>query len=571
MNYAIVFRLLGYILMIEGTLLLLPAVTSLLYAEWAVMGVFLLTAAISAALGFALRTIKPRSKVFYMREGFTATALSWITISIMGAVPFVLTGCIPNPVDAMFETVSGFTTTGASILPGVEGLPNGILFWRSFTHWIGGMGVLVFLLSLLPLTGGSHVNLMKAESPGPQVDKLVPKVQSTAKILYGIYFALTVVEFCFLLAGGMNVFNSLLTAFGTAGTGGFGFKNDSFASFSPYIQWVVTIFMILFGVNFNAYFLLLLRRFRRAASSEEVRAYLAIILAAVAVITVNIRSLYGTFGEALRHAAFQVGSIITTTGFSSCDFDLWPTLAKEVLVLLMFVGACAGSTGGGIKESLLQLLAQRLAHQEEAAHLDAAAGAARTGTHEHQQHQHLFCQRGPEVEITAGKAGGGNDGADLWPTLAKEVLVLLMFVGACAGSTGGGIKVSRFLLLGKTLGKELKQALHPQVVAPVRMDGKLVNHETIRTTNVFLAAYIFIFAASFMLVSLDGFDMVTNFTSIAATLNNIGPGLNQVGPMMNFGAYSNFAKLVLIFDMLAGRLEIFPMLVLFLPDAWRRF
>ena len=461
-------------------LLLLPAVTSLIYAEWAVMGVFLLTAAISAALGFALRTIKPRSKVFYMREGFAATALSWITISIMGAVPFVLTGCIPNPVDAMFETVSGFTTTGASILPGVEGLPNGILFWRSFTHWIGGMGVLVFLLSLLPLTGGSHVNLMKAESPGPQVDKLVPKVQSTAKILYGIYFALTVVEVCFLLAGGMNVFDSLLTAFGTAGTGGFGFKNDSFASFSPYIQWVVTIFMILFGVNFNAYFLLLLRRFRRAASSEEVRAYFAIILAAVAVITVNIRSLYGTFGEALRHAAFQVGSIITTTGFSSCDFDLWPTLAKEVLVLLMFVGACAGSTGGGIK-------------------------------------------------------------------------------------------VSRFLLLGKTLGKELKQALHPQVVAPVRMDGKLVNHETIRTTNVFLAAYIFIFAASFMLVSLDGFDMVTNFTSIAATLNNIGPGLNQVGPMMNFGAYSNFAKLVLIFDMLAGRLEIFPMLVLFLPDAWRRF
>ena len=342
------------------------------------------------------------------------------------------------------------------------------------------MGVLVFLLSLLPLTGGSHVNLMKAESPGPQVDKLVPKVQSTAKILYGIYFALTVVELCFLLAGGMNVFDSLLTAFGTAGTGGFGFRNDSFAGFSPYIQWVVTIFMILFGVNFNAYFLLLLRRFRRAASSEEVRAYFAIILAAVAVITVNIRSLYGTFGEALRHAAFQVGSIITTTGFSSCDFDLWPTLAKEVLVLLMFVGACAGSTGGGIK-------------------------------------------------------------------------------------------VSRFLLLGKTLGKELKQALHPQVVAPVRMDGKLVNHETIRTTNVFLAAYIFIFAASFMLVSLDGFDMVTNFTSIAATLNNIGPGLNQVGPMMNFGAYSNFAKLVLIFDMLAGRLEIFPMLVLFLPDAWRRF
>ena len=479
MNYAIVFRLLGYILMIEGTLLLLPAVTSLIYAEWAVMGVFLLTAAISAALGFALRTIKPRSKVFYMREGFAATALSWITISIMGAVPFVLTGCIPNPVDAMFETVSGFTTTGASILPGVEGLPNGILFWRSFTHWIGGMGVLVFLLSLLPLTGGSHVNLMKAESPGPQVDKLVPKVQSTAKILYGIYFALTVVEFCFLLAGGMNVFNSLLTAFGTAGTGGFGFKNDSFASFSPYIQWVVTIFMILFGVNFNAYFLLLLRKFNRAIS-EEVRGYFAIILVAIGIITANIYSLYNSFGEAVRQAAFQVGSIITTTGFSSCDFDLWPTLSKEILVVLMFIGACAGSTGGGIK-------------------------------------------------------------------------------------------VSRLLILGKTLGKELKQALHPQVVAPVRMDGKLLNHETIRTTNVFMGAYFFIFVVSFLLISLDGFDMVTNFTAIAATLNNIGPGLAQVGPMMNFGSFTNPAKLVMIFDMLAGRLEIFPMLVLFLPDTWRRF
>ena len=480
MNYAIVFRLLGYILMIEGVLLLLPAATSLIYAEWAVMGVFLLTAAISAALGLGLRTIKPRSKVFYMREGFAATALSWIAISIVGAVPFVLTGCIPNPVDALFETVSGFTTTGASILPAVEGLPNGILLWRSFTHWIGGMGVLVFLLSLLPLTGGSHVNLMKAESPGPQVDKLVPKVQSTAKILYGIYFCLTVLEVGFLLAGGMSVFESILTAFGTAGTGGFGFKNDSFASFSPYIQWVVTIFMILFGVNFNAYFLLLMRRFRRAAASEEVRGYFLMILIAIAIITANIHSMYNGVGEALRHAAFQVGSIVTTTGFSSCDFDLWPTLSKEILVMLMFVGACAGSTGGGIK-------------------------------------------------------------------------------------------VSRVLILGKTLGKELKQALHPQVVAPIRMDGKLINHETIRTTNVYMAAYLFIFTVSLFLVSLDGFDMVTNFTSVAATLNNIGPGLNQVGPMMNFGGFSNFAKLVLIFDMLAGRLEIFPMLVLFLPDTWRKF
>ena len=480
MNYAIVLRLLSYILLTEGALLLLPAVASLCYGEWFVMGVFLFTAALSALAGALFHRVKAKSQIFYMREGFVTTALCWLLISVVGAVPFVLTGCIPNPVDALFETVSGFTTTGASILPAVADLPKGILFWRSFTHWVGGMGVLVFLLSLLPLTGGSHVNLMKAESPGPQVDKLVPKVQSTAKILYGIYLALTVIEFIFLLFGRMSVFDAMLTAFGTAGTGGFGFRNDSFASFSPYIQWVVTIFMILFGVNFNAYFLLLMRRFRRAAASEEVRAYFLIIAVAVGIITCNIYSLYNGPGEAPRHAAFQAGSIITTTGFSSCDFDLWPTLSKEILVMLMFVGACAGSTGGGIK-------------------------------------------------------------------------------------------VSRLLLLGKSLKKELKQALHPQVVAPIRMDGKLVNHETIRATNVYVAAYIFIFAASFLLISLDGFDMVTNFTAIAATLNNIGPGLNQVGPMMNFSGYSNPAKLVMIFDMLAGRLEIFPMLVLFLPDTWRRF
>ena len=297
MNYAIVLRLLSYILYCEAALLLLPAMASLIYGEWMVLGVFLLTAALSAVAGALLHRIKPKSQIFYMREGFATTALCWLLISVVGAVPFVLTGSIPNPVDAMFETVSGFTTTGASILPAVEDLPRGILFWRSFTHWIGGMGVLVFLLSLLPLTGGSHVNLMKAESPGPQVDKLVPKVQSTAKILYGIYFLLTVLEFMFLIAGRMPVFEALLTSFGTAGTGGFGFRNDSFASMSPYVQWVVTIFMILFGVNFNAYFLLLMRRFRRAAASEEVRAYFVIIGVAVAIITANIYSMYNAWAR----------------------------------------------------------------------------------------------------------------------------------------------------------------------------------------------------------------------------------------------------------------------------------
>ena len=479
MNKAMIRYILGYVLSILALLLLLPCLVALIYQEMEGFH-YLAVAAFGALLGYLMIRKKPEDTVFHLKEGCIATALSWIVMSLYGCLPFWISGEIPSFTDALFETISGFTTTGSSILSDVEALSHCALFWRSFTHWIGGMGVLVFLLSLLPLTGGSHVNLMKAESPGPQVDKLVPKVQSTAKILYGIYFGLTVIEFVFLLFGGMPVFEALLTSFGTAGTGGFGFRNDSFASMSPYVQWVVTIFMILFGVNFNAYFLLLMRRFRRAAASEEVRAYFVIIGVAVVIITANIYSMYNGLSEALRHAAFQVGSIITTTGFSSCDFDLWPTLSKEILVMLMFVGACAGSTGGGIK-------------------------------------------------------------------------------------------VSRLLLMGKTVGKELKQALHPQVVAPVRMDGKVVNHETIRATNVFVAAYIFIFAASFFLISLDGFDMVTNFTAIAATLNNIGPGLAQVGPMMNFGSYSNPAKLVMIFDMLAGRLEIFPMLVFFMPDTWRRF
>lgn len=480
MNYAIVFRLLGYIFLITGGLLLAPALCSVIYGEWSVVAVFLIIAALCAVIGLCLRTIKPKSKIFYMREGFATTALTWIVISVMGSLPFIFTGCIPNPFDALFETVSGFTTTGASILSEVESLPKGILFWRSFTHWIGGMGVLVFLLSLLPLTGGSHVNLMKAESPGPQVDKMVPKVQSTAKILYGIYIVLTIILIGFLLAGGQSLFDALLTAFGTAGTGGFGFKNDSFASYSPYIQWVVTIGMILFGVNFNAYFLILLRRVKAAAALEEVRGYFAIILASIVVITVNISSMYSSLGEAVRHAAFQVGSIITTTGYSSCDFDLWPALSKEILVLLMFIGACAGSTGGGMK-------------------------------------------------------------------------------------------VSRVLIAAKTISKHLKEALHPQVVAPVRMDGKILSSDTIRSTQVYFSAYFIIFAASVLLVSLDGFDMVTNFTAVASAFNNIGPGLAQVGPMANFGIYSNFSKFVMTLDMLAGRLELFPLLALFVPDTWRRF
>ena len=479
MNYSMISYILGWIFNFEAAFMILPGITAIIYREKNGLA-FLITMLICLTIGIPLTRRKRKSKVFHAKEGAVTVALSWLVLSIAGALPFIISGSIPHPIDAIFETVSGFTTTGASILSDVEALSHCMLIWRSFTHWIGGMGVLVFILCLLPLTGGYHMNLMKAESPGPSVSKLVPKVQSTAKILYTIYIILTIVEIIFLLIGKMPLFDTLCLSFGTAGTGGFGIKNDSIASYSTYNQVVITVFMILFGINFNAYYLLLTKKVMQAAKNEEVRYYLGIIGLAIVAIAINTREMFTSFGRAFQQAAFQVGSIITTTGFSSCDFDLWPTLSKEILVVLMFIGACAGSTGGGIK-------------------------------------------------------------------------------------------VSRLLILGKTLGKELKQALHPQVVAPVRMDGKLLNHETIRTTNVFMGAYFFIFVVSFLLISLDGFDMVTNFTAIAATLNNIGPGLAQVGPMMNFGSFTNPAKLVMIFDMLAGRLEIFPMLVLFLPDTWRRF
>ena len=480
MNYAIVFRLLGYILLCEGGLMAFPAAVSVLYGEWDILGVFLFTIALCLVIGGLLTRIKPRSKIFYMRESCVTAALTWIVISIMGAVPFVLSGAIPDPIGALFETVSGFTTTGASVLADVESLPMGILFWRSFTHWIGGMGILVFLLAVLPLTGGSHVNLMKAESPGPQVEKMVPSVQATAKILYTIYLGMTILQILFMLAGGCPLMDTLLITFGTAGTGGFGVRNDSMASYSVYIQVVVTVFMILFGVNFSAYFYLMRRKWRKAAAIEEVRWYLGVVFAAIALISWNIRDLFPNLLTAIQQAAFQVGSIITTTGFSSCDFDQWPSFAKSILVVLMFIGACAGSTGGGMK-------------------------------------------------------------------------------------------ISRFMILAKSIRKEIAQTLHPNVVAPVRVDGKPLDQDTLRSTNVFMAAYFIIFGASVLLVSLDGQGLVTNFTAVAATFNNIGPGLEGVGPMANFRLYSGFSKLVLTVDMLAGRLELFPLLMLFVPETWKKF
>ena len=480
MNFSIVKRIIGYVLVFVAVLMVLPCIVAVIYQEregWS----FVITAALCLLLGFLIMRKKPENRVFYVKEGFVAVALSWIIMSVMGSLPFLITGTITNPIDAMFETVSGFTTTGSSVLSDVEAVSKSVLFWRSFTHWIGGMGVLVFLLSLLHMTGGgSHINLMKAESPGPSVSKLVPTVQSTAKILYIIYLAMTVLEVVFLLIGKMPLFDALTITFGTAGTGGFGIKNDSLAGYSPYLQIVVTVFMILFGVNFSAYFLLLRRKVKQAFSMEEVRWYLLIILASIALITLSVRDMYGSVGEAARHAAFQVGSIITTTGYASTDFNLWPEVPRTILVLLMFIGACAGSTGGGIK-------------------------------------------------------------------------------------------VSRLVILVKTIKKELHTFLHPRSLKKLKMDGHTLEHETVRATNVFLIAYVLIFSFSVLLVAFDGNDLITNFTAVASALNNIGPGLELVGPMGNFGLFSNGAKLVLIFDMLAGRLEIFPLLLLFVRDTWKKF
>ncbi len=463
--------------MIEGVLFLIPCLTALIYLETEGF-YYLAVALICILIGWIMRRKKPANNVFYLKEGCVTTALSWIFLSFFGCLPFVFTGEIPFLPDALFETISGFTTTGASILSDVEALSHCSIIWRSFTHWIGGMGVLVFLLAIIPMSGGSHINLMRAESPGPSVGKLVPKVKSTAQILYIIYFTMTAIEFIFLLVGRMPVFDAINTSFGTAGTGGFGIKNDSMASYSPYIKWVVTIFMILFGVNFNAYYLILFKQFKKAIKMEEVKCYFMIILASILVIFINIVKTYTNVFKAFTDAAFQVGSIITTTGYSTTDFDLWP------------------------------------------------------GT-------------------------------------SKTILVMLMFVGACAGSTGGGIKVSRFLIMFKTVVKELRSYIHPKSIQKIKMDDKPVPHEVVRSVNVYGITFITIFAASIFLLSLDGKDLITNFTAVATTLNNIGPGLNLVGPTRNFDLFSPFAKFVLMFDMLAGRLELFPLLILFHPTIWK--
>lgn len=478
MNYSIISYILGWVLTIESIFMFIPCIVAAIYREKEGFA-FLIVALLCLAIGLLRIRKKTKSQVFYAKEGFVTVALSWIIMSIFGALPFVINRDIPSFTDALFETISGFTTTGASILSDVEALSHCSLFWRSFTHWIGGMGVFVFLLAILPLTGGYNMHLMRAESPGPSVGKFVPKVRETAKILYAIYIVMTLVEIILLLFAGMPLFDSLTVSFGTAGTGGFGIKNTSIADYNMVIQAIISIFMILFGVNFGAYFLLLGNNKKDAFKLEEVHWYLIIIAGAVAIITINTKDMFHNLFTAFHHALFQVASVITTTGYSTTDFDLWPQLSRAVLVIVMFIGACAGSTGGGIK-------------------------------------------------------------------------------------------VSRIIILVKSVKQELGYFIHPRSVKVIKMDNKPLSAKSIRGVNAFFVTYTLIFVASLLIITFDNFDLVTNFTAVTATLNNIGPGLKLVGPTGNFGIFSPVAKYILMFDMLAGRLELYPILLLFTPSVWKK-
>ena len=471
----IIVKMLG----VEGAVLLIPAFVAFLYGESDVIQ-FLIVSAVLGAIFFIFGRKRPENKVIYAKEGLVIVGLAWILWSLFGALPFVLTGSIPSYVDAFFETVSGFTTTGSTILTDIEALPKGVAFWRSLTHWIGGMGVLVFVMMLTSLDDEHSMHLMRAEVPGPEADKLVPKARATARILYLMYFVLTAAEAVFLMFGGMSFYDALLHSFSTAGTGGFSNRNASVAYYdSAYIDGVITVFMILFGVNFNLYFLIRLKNWKDALKNEELHAYLGIIAGAVAIVTVNILGIYGNIVHAFRYASFQVASVITTTGFCTADFNLWPELSKVVLLCIMVIGACAGSTGGGIK-------------------------------------------------------------------------------------------VSRFLILVKSIKQEVRRMLHPKAVTIVKINGKRVGNDTIRSVYIYFISYILVMMVSILLVSINNFDFATTFSSVLTTLNNVGPGISMVGPVENFHMFSPLSKLVFCMDMLLGRLEIFPYLLLMSPELWRR-
>ncbi|MFI3206599.1 MAG: TrkH family potassium uptake protein [Clostridia bacterium] len=477
MNYGIIVRTIGRIMLIVAVLLLLPMFVSLIYGE-SLFWVYLVAIGLICAFSIPAQFfIKNKSKM-YAKEGYIIVAGSWIFLSIFGCLPFFISGYIPSFVDAFFETVSGFTTTGSSILTEIESLPKSLLFWRSFTHWIGGMGVLVFALAVLPSRDGSAMHLMRAEAPGPKVGKLVSKMSSTARILYAIYLALTVLEFICLFLAGQPLYDSIVNAFATAGTGGFSVLNNSIGGYnSPAVEYIISIFMLLFGINFNLFYFILIKKFSQAFKSEELRWYLIIIVSAVAIITLNIYHLYGNIEVAFRNALFQVSSIITTTGFGTADFNAWPTLSQVLLVLIMFVGACAGSTGGGIK-------------------------------------------------------------------------------------------VSRIIILFKQSLREIKRILNPRNIIAVKMEGKPVSENVLSGVAFFIITYIFVVATSIILISIDGFDITTTVTSVIACINNIGPGLGEVGPTGNFSQFSDFSKIILSINMLIGRLELFPVLILFSRSTW---
>ena len=477
MNFRMIRNILGWILIFEAGFMLIPLITAAVYFEDTFFA-YLISIGICLLFGALFIWKKPQNRTLYSREGFVIVSLSWIVLSFFGAIPFFISREIPSFIDALFETVSGFTTTGSSILTNVEAMSKSNLIWRSFTNWIGGMGVLVFVMAFVPLSGGNNMHIMKAESPGPSVSKLVPRVKTTALILYLIYIALTLLEFVLLLFGDMSVFEAICASFSTAGTGGFGVRNDSFLSFSSYSQIVVTVFMLLFSINFASYYLILLRRFKDAFTTE-IRCFIGIVVSAVVLITLNTWGFFSSIGEAIKHVSFTVASIISTTGFATVDFDMWPELSRALIVLLMFIGACAGSTGGGIK-------------------------------------------------------------------------------------------ISRLVIFIKSAAKELHLMIHPKQVKKITIDKAPVEHEVVRSTNVYMICYLLIFVSSFLLICLGNHDLITSFAAVAATINNIGPGLELIGPTQNFAFFSPLEKIILSFDMLAGRLELFPMLLLFSPVTWKK-
>ncbi len=480
MNYKVVLKVIGNVLKYELALLLIPLLVSLYYGEGDVLA-FISTIAVTAPIVFLLCRVKVKKNEMYAKEGFIAVGIAWVAISIVGAIPFVIDGSIPSVIDAFFETVSGFTTTGATILTEIESLPKGILFWRSFTHWIGGMGVLIFMLALIPSLGANTIHLLKAESPGPNPGKIVPKIKETAKILYIIYFVFTVIETICLKIAGLSIYDSIIHALGTAGTGGFSNMNSSIATFNnPAVEWIIAIFMMIFGVNFTLYYQVVKGNIKNALNNEELKYYVLIIIVAVVFITINILDIYDwNIGEAIRASTFQVSSIVTSTGFATADFNLWPTMSKMIIMFLMLVGAMAGSTGGGIK-------------------------------------------------------------------------------------------TIRFVIILKAIRREINKILHPKRIQSVKIDGKVVQEETISGVFLFIGAYAVISLIAMFIISFDGFDMLTTTTSVITTMSNIGPGLEMVGPVGNFSAFSGLSKLVLSFCMLAGRLEIYPMLIMFSPSIWKK-